>query len=69
MRAYDDTRMELVTALACGLMLATWLPQPPVVAFAVYFLFMLTYEIAFLRLAGDIMAACKVEHAPASRSR
>jgi len=64
MRAYDDARVELVTALAYGLMLATWLPQPPVVAFAVYFLFMLVFEIAFLRLAGDIMAACKVEHAP-----
>ncbi|GHD57123.1 hypothetical protein GCM10017083_38150 [Thalassobaculum fulvum] len=63
-RAYDDARVELVAVLAYGLMLATWLPQPAVLAYAVYFLFMLTYEIAFLRLAGDIMAACRVEHAP-----
>lgn len=63
-RLYEGARVEAVAGLALALMLLTWLPASPAPAFALYFLFMLTYEVVFLRLAGEIMAACRPEHAP-----
>lgn len=63
-RAYEGLRVEAVAAVAFALMLLTWMPADPIVAFALYFLFMLVYEVVFLRLAADIMTACRPEHAP-----
>ena len=64
LRRYEATRVELIAILGYGLMLATWMPASPVMAMGLYFLFMLVYEIAFVRLTGEIMAACRQEHAP-----
>lgn len=64
MKRYEGMRVELVALAAYALMVATWGPVPTAAAFALYFLFMLVYEIAFLRLTADILAACPQEHAP-----